>query len=179
MADWAQSQLGNRPIITNAPSGGSDCIAVDLFKIGLTVTTSSTWVTANTAVYLPFVVYQPLTVVKMAVINGTVVSGNIDVGIYDTGQHRLVSKGSTAQAGTSAIQSFDITDTLLQPGEYYAAVAMDNTTGTLSQYQTSVTLAGAAGCLSQATAFALPDPATFAAATSKIPVVMLTTRTLV
>jgi hypothetical protein len=141
---------------------------------------SNTWPTANKAIYIPFPVRFPITVVKLFVENGTTVSGNIDVGIYDRGGARLVSSGSTAQSGTSAIQSFDITDTTLNPGLYYLAVAMDNTTAHLLRWGTSSAIPRAMGVMEQTSAFALPSTATFAALSSSyIPFVAATLRTTI
>lgn len=128
------------------------------------ISASFTWPTSNLAIFFPFEIYEPITIAKLTVLNGSAVSGNIDAGIYDAMGNRLVSIGSTAQSGTTAIQTFDVTDTLLVPGLYYLALALDNTTGTVGGY--SGLIAGdmqAAGCFQQASAFPLPNPATFAA----------------
>jgi hypothetical protein len=90
-----------------------------------------TWGTANTGFFIPFNVGSMITVKQLAIYNGATVAGNLDVGIYDAEGHRLVSSGSVAQAGVGAIQLFDITDTVLPPGLYYAALACDNATATV------------------------------------------------
>lgn len=139
------------------------------------------WATANKAFYMPFSVDAPVTIVKMLVINGATVSGNIDVGIYDRGGARLVSSGSTAQSGVSAVQEFNITDTVLNPGLYYLACAMDNTTGTLEMWTPSASLSRSFGLAEQASAFALPATATFAAlsGTLRFPCVGATQRSVI
>lgn len=141
---------------------------------------SRAWPAANRALYIPFIVGVTFVAVQMFVVNGATVSGNIDVGIYDGSGNRLVSKGSTAQAGVSSQQAFDITDTVLLPGRYYMGVAMDNATGTLIAWGPVAGLAGSMGCLQQATAFALPATATFAAmASAFIPGVGIHSRTTI
>lgn len=141
---------------------------------------SAAWPTANRAIYIPFNVYAPLIAVKIGVNNGATASGNMDAGIYDDQQNQLVAKGSTAQSGTNTIQTLDITDTLLLPGSYYLGLAMDGTTGTTIALAATTPLPSAAGVLGQSTAFALPSPATFAAAADAyIPFVYLTARTLI
>src|SRR5690349_17282906 len=75
-------------------------------SMAVAIASSTAWPSANLAIYTPVLVYQPVTIAKMAVNNGSAVSGNIDVGIYDATWARRVSAGSTAQAGTSAIQIF-------------------------------------------------------------------------
>lgn len=144
-------------------------------------TNSNTWPVANQAIYVPFFTPAPYTVVKLLTFNGAVASGNIDVGLYAADGTRLVSSGSTAQAGTTVIQEFDVTDTVLAPGWYYLAVAKDDTTGTL-RASTAVTArqARALGCFGQTSAFPLPATATFAAyASAYLPVFGCTSRTVV
>jgi hypothetical protein len=143
--------------------------------------TAAAWSSANRAYYIPVSIFSTITVVKMMVINGGTVSGNIDVGIYDAGGARLVSSGSTAQSGTSAIQEFNITDTVLNPGLYYLACAMDNTTGTVEVWNPSAAILHAFGICEQASAFALPSSATFGAitGTTRIPFIGATLRTVV
>jgi hypothetical protein len=115
------------------------------------------------AVYMPFLVRSPGCVAKLlAWRNGVTISGNIDVGIYDELGNRLVSSGSTLQAGSQLSQSVDITDTPLPPGTYFTGMALDNTTATIYQYSlTSNAPKQGCGMQAQATAFPLPNPATF------------------
>ncbi len=135
-----------------------------LERVGGSFGVSTAWGTNNLAVYIPFEVYEPITVVKMSINNGSVVAGNADVGIYDFALNRRVSSGSVAQAGASAIQTFDITDTLLQAGMYYMALALSNTTATVAGWVSVTVPEGRMlGLAQQATAFPLPNPAVFAA----------------
>ncbi len=146
-----------------------------------TATASAAYPTANLALFIPFKVFKRITAVQMFVYNGATVSGNIDVGIYDKNGVRLISAGSTAQAGTNALQAFNITDTPFGPGTFYLAVALDNTTGTLFRGTLVVNIQpGTLGMAQMATAFALPATATFAQiAGNYIPLIGLTTRVLV
>lgn len=126
------------------------------------------WPAANRAIYIPFELDRPMLVTQMYTINGGTVSGNLDVGIYTADGTRLVNKGSTAQTGATAIQAFDITDTYLDRGAYFMALAMDNTTGQIFRLNPG----GANdflvwGGLQQASAFALPATATFAVNTTQ------------
>lgn len=137
---------------------------------------------ANRAILVPFTVLAgPITVVKLFALNGATASGNIDVGLYDSAFTRIVSAGSTAQAGTNAMQEFDIADTVLGAGRFYLAVAMDNTTGTLFR---STFASGSrmmfTGCAQMAAAFPLPATITPASVSvsNYIPIVGLTTRTV-
>lgn len=176
MGDWPQGQDFNRVTIA---ASSLESIGPMLASMGLNQNAAVTWPAANRAIFVPFLVYQPVVVVKLFTIVGTS-SGNIDVGIYDTGANRLVSAGSTAMAGTNTIQIFDVTDTTLNPGSYYFAVALDNNSGSLQAAAPAVAVASAIGVLSQSTAFALPATATFAAAQDACaPAVGLTARTTV
>lgn len=67
-------------------------------------------------------------------------SGNVDMGIYDSADgganlNRLASTGSTACAGTNAIQQVNLTASLMvYPGkDYWLAIAFDNATVTVAR----------------------------------------------
>lgn len=118
--------------------------------------------TANRAYLIPFYLPAPATAMKIWISNGAAVSGNLDLGIYDENYARLVSLGSTAQAGTATAQVGDITDTFLQAGAYYMAYALDNTTGCFIRSQ-ATTLNGTepiTGLVTMNTAFPLPATVT-------------------
>jgi hypothetical protein len=182
MGEWA-----NQPI---SPLGGVissqslESIGGYVCGIGGTIPGSagSAWFAASAAVFIPFRVYEPITVTRGFVYNGSVVSGNVDVGIYLPNGARIVSTGSTAQAGTSALQTLDITDTSLAPGLYYMALALDNTTGTVARFIVSqAARLTAAGVYTMTSAFALPATVTFATAATitTIPYYGFTTRSFV
>lgn len=139
---------------------------------GLGTPASAVYPAANRALYIPFRISTPFLVKTLFCLNGAAVSGNIDVGIFGQAGARLVSAGSTPQAGTNAIQIFDVTDTLLGPGRFYLAVAMDNGTGTLFRSAPTTVFPAGQGAAQQATAFALPATATLATYSSGyIPVI--------
>lgn len=148
---------------------------------GMSNASSSTWPTANKAILVPFVVSSPSTIVKLFCHNGAAVSGNMDIGIYDYTGRLLVSSGSTAQAGTNAIQEFDITDTRIGSGMFYIALAVDNTTATI--FRVSATNARNTKFLGMAeVTSAVPLPASATLATTSvinIPIIGLTLRTVI
>lgn len=142
--------------------------------------TSLAWPTTNTAIFIPFRIAYPITIVKMFWYNGATVSGNIDTGIYNSEGTRLVSIGSTAQATINVIQVVDITDTTLEPGLYYMALAADNTTSTFRMLNALAVQSRSFGVYSVATSFVLPSSVTYAGAiTNPIPLIGLTTKTTV
>ena len=139
---------------------------------------SATWSAANRALYLPFIVTETITIVKLWVLNGATASENIDMGIYNPTGVRQVSIGSTAQSGTSDKQEFDIADTVLTAGIWYLGIAKDGILGTVFASSGGQALLSA-GAYIQASAFALPATATFATAsgfTIGIPVCGMSTR---
>ena len=127
-------------------------------------TTSIVWPAANRAFYAPIVVERETVITQLWCLNGSIVAGNIDVGLYASDGTRLTSAGSTAQAGTTVIQKFNITDLFIGPGLYYLALALsDGATATVGSMTTSLTqINRVCGCAEQASAFALPATATFA-----------------
>lgn len=130
-----------------------------------TAAVSAAWPVANKAIYIPFSLSERQTVTALFIANGATVSGNIDLGIYDEAGTRLVSSGSTAQAGTTALQVANITDTVLEAGLYYMACAMDGTTGTAQRWVSGVAGVEALrflGVFEETSAFALPATAAFA-----------------
>ena len=72
-----------------------------------------------------------MTVTGGAVMNGSVVSGNIKVGLADSTGAVVATSASTAQAGTDAYQRvpFTATVTLNGPATYYLLTFIDNITG--------------------------------------------------
>lgn len=161
MADWPQSQESNRVTI---PTSAPDSIGTEIMTSLSALATATTWPAANLAYYIPFVVQAPFLAQKL-VARIVTSSGNWDGGIYDSGQHRLASIGSTAMPAAGA-GSIDITDTLLLPGEYYAALNVGNTSARIVGWTVVAVIARGMGVFEQAVgATALPDPATFATMT--------------
>lgn len=145
-------------------SAGAGCIPAEVaFAQGTTYTVSSVWPSANRALYVPVQVLKQITVYKMSIFNGSAVAGNFDLGLYDEAGTRLVSSGSTVQAGTNVPQVVDVADTVLTPGTYWLAAASNSGSG--QYFRASATSVGLnlAGMREQASAFPLPATATFSA----------------
>jgi len=143
---------------------------------------TANWPAANQAVWYPMSVNRPFLAKWLWWLNGTVVGTvHVDVGIYLPNGSRLVSTGSTVQAGSTAIQGADVTDTLLMPGIYYMGFAMDANTSGMLRYNMVLSTARGMGFKQQAAAFVLPNPATFAApsGTHFMPVFGASDRTVV
>lgn len=132
------------------------------------VIAGSNWATTgNTGslviTYQPVIVATQMTAYQIGWVNGATVSGSIDCGIYDYEGNLLINTGSTAQSGISAIQTVDITDTLLQPGMIFLAFQMDNATGLVNIANAGTSqIFRTCGMQQQTTgALGLPSPATF------------------
>ena len=157
--DWPSSPFGGPRV--NISTLHPESVGASVAAAGQV---STTYPVANLAIFMPFRIGIPITVKQLFSYNGLVAAGNIDMGIYDRNGVRLVSAGSTAQAGTSDLQAFNITDTQIGPGLFYIAIAKDDIVGTLIRITTGASWNWQVlGLAQQASAFPLPATATFAA----------------
>lgn len=92
--------------------------------------TSRAWPTANRAILMPVYIMERVKVTGFGWHNGATASGNVDACIMDYSGNNLVSTGSVAQAGVSAIQVADCTDTYIDPGAYLIGIAASAITTT-------------------------------------------------
>ena len=146
--DWLNSYQGMLDLLGEAASGNG----------------SQTYRTTNAATYVR--VYNPraFRCTHAYCFNGTVVTGNIDIGVYDTKGVKIASTGAIAQSGTSQIQWFAL-DALIPAGEVILALAGSNPSATLHIPSITSThlpsgLFNALGWAHQSTAMPLPDPIT-------------------
>lgn len=128
---------------------------------------------SQVAQFFPWVVEMPITIVKGFVMNGASVNGNVDVGVYDHEFNRLVSMGATAQAGTTAIQSLDITDTTIDPGRYWLAFLCSGTGTVHAKLSTDEIILPVFPLLEMTGQTALPATATAAKNTQASPIIPL------
>lgn len=159
MSDWPVACC-NPPhtVITSA----SRCCPLNEQLTTNTFANVVAWPAANRIIYIPFQLEIPVTVFKISWINGATVNGNIDVGIYDESKAKVQALGATAQAGASAIQVGDITDTVLLPGQYWMAMSSTSSTGIVFSTGFSARIAQSVGVQQEAGAGSLPTNATFA-----------------
>lgn len=169
-------------------------IGVELAAVAAAIATSAPYPYIDFIIYVPFTLDEDVTVRKLFWLNGDVLSGTADVGIYREttsggGATRLVSSGATTPVGTNAVQEIDTADTALAPGRYYLALACNNTTQQFIRLVTAATgppapnayiLAKAMGVANQATTYPLPAAGAPAAAiVSYVPIFGASLRTLV
>lgn len=71
-----------------------------------------------------------MTVTGVAVMNGSVASGNLKVGLFNSAGVLVATSASTAMSGTDAYQRvpFTATYSALGPATYYVGLLIDNTT---------------------------------------------------
>ena len=130
------------------------------------ITTSTVWPAANLAIFVPFSLDSETLIAQLWWFNGATVAGNVDIGIYTADGTRLLSAGSTAQSGTSVLQSVNTADTLVGPGVYYLALALSDGTATISGRTLAALQHGQiAGMAEKTSAFALPATVTLASLT--------------
>lgn len=127
---------------------------------------SAAWPAANDAIFIPIAISQKIVTKQLFFINGSVASGNLDIGLYTQDGYRLVSSGSSLQTGTNAPQRIAISEISLSPGRYYMAAALDNGVGTVFRSNLTTLRLQEIGIAKMETAFPLPTIATFATVTS-------------
>lgn len=141
--------------------------------------TSTTWPSANLAMYLPFSLPWSYTVNRLELRNGSTAAGNWDLGVYNFSGVKLASSGAVAQSGTVTIQYFSLAAPLtLSAGDYYLGISCSTNTGTFGGSSTSMTSFGRLmGLYQQASAHPLPATTTFAAWAQATPPFVGLTRT--
>ena len=141
-------------------------LAAECFAAGGAGAATSVAATANRAYYFPLYIDRHITVQKLWVLNGAAVSGNIDLGLYNSAgglpTTKIISSGATVHANANVIQEVDITDTFLKgPAIYFFGIAADNGTSTFyTQSPGSVGVVRYMGIQQQASAYPLPSTAT-------------------
>ena len=169
-----QGTLGGRPVYNNLGPYG---FSASIIAAG---TASFVWPAANLAIYQPIMLERDTAIARLWCYNGTTAAGNVDVGIYAADGTLLTSAGSTAQSGTSTLQVFDVTDLRIGPGLYYIAMVCSDATATAFGLSiTSAQIGRVVGAFQEASAFALPAGATFAAyAQTTVPLVGWTAKSV-
>ena len=120
---------------------------------------------SNAAVFVPLYIERPGIITKLWTQNGGTAAGNIDIGLYSCVDGlpatRLVSSGSTAQAGTNVLQEFNITDYPVSGSTVlFLGMASDSSSTTIVSGSLGAAFVRAIGLARQASAFPLPATAT-------------------
>lgn len=161
--DFPSGSLRHKPTLSTL---SAESLGPTFLALGGATPASGAWPAANRAIFVPLTLSAPFRTAKAWWANGATATGNVDCGVYTPGGTLLGSTGSTAQAGTSVVQSATLALTLL-PGNYYLALSLSST-GTLLRTSGLSSAVGspAAGLAQMASAFPLPASATLAAVSS-------------
>lgn len=125
MADFPIVRWPPRNVITPFHSEAIDA------TLNITIVSTTSVAFVDELIYFfPFRIYEPAVAVKMSYVVGATAAGNVDLGIYDSQGNLIVSTGLTAQGTINTLQELDITDTLLNPGQYFMAIKCTDGTGT-------------------------------------------------
>jgi len=144
----------------------------DIEGLGIPVHSAGT---ANRGYYQPFVMPYTTSLVSIEFWNSSG-TNNHDLGLYDAVGNRLGSKGSTASTANTIHIWTPSTPIAVQAGKLYFAAFATAGTATILAYSGNGMYNPRTGRAVQASALALPNPATFAAAGADafIPVLKLT-----
>lgn len=136
---YSQEQVLNRPLPLHITSIGrwNNFVTIASFQAAANFG-NATWPASNRAVYVPMTIPARFTVARFMVCNGSTVAGNLDVGLYNANGSRLISTGTTAQAGTTQVQYIDVTNQSFPAGNYYLALVLSDTGGRVSTSAISV-----------------------------------------
>lgn len=135
---------------------------VGLFS-GAAQLASTTWPTANKAIYVPLRIRYPYLVKQVWWANGAAtLAGTVSVGVYTLGGQQLILGANTTASGASTVQAVTVTNYLLLPDVYYLALSCSSASGHFMALTSTVTVLAAVGCAEQVTANPLPATATFA-----------------
>lgn len=120
---------------------------------------TATLVAANRGIFLPIYFDHLVLVNKLWWFNGSNVTGNADVGVYNDAFNLAVSTGATARVNTNRIQEVDVADTFLVPGRYYLALSSSATGNFCALTGGTVIKQRMCGALQQDTVHPLPSTA--------------------
>jgi hypothetical protein len=91
---------------------------------------TTAWPAANLGIILPMMLPEPFLVAVIAGENGATLGSNIDVTWWNRDlTTKLVTTGSVAQAGASAMQTVNVTDTTIPAGESFITFVASGTAG--------------------------------------------------
>ena len=140
---------------------------------------------AGRLMVVPFSLWSPVLLNRWFWCNGATASGNVDVGVYTQDGVLLANAGSTAQAGTTAVQQVAASSPmLLVPDSYYLGISISSATATFQGGTSGFATIQEMGLAAQTASAGPPCPATFslislAGSSSPIPVFGFSERSLI
>lgn len=132
MADWPSPRQVYHSAEVHSSLGMTSSVGW-IVNCGGYTAASAVYNSASRVFHIPFMIDVRTTINGAWLYNGTVVSGNVNIGLYDFATRTLLaSTGSTAQAGTSAIQRIAMSAAYsAMPGAYIMSLVIDNVTATV------------------------------------------------
>ena len=139
-------------------SFGDEALGTALKALASAAPTSAVWPVVNRAIAIPFQLDQKAYAVWGFVFNGSIVSGNVDVGIYRYDLRLLGATTASAQSGTNEIQTqrFAGGGLLLPIGTYYMALSASLATARMFAVALNLNHLRALGVVQMAAAHPLP-----------------------
>ena len=161
MTDWPGRSYHKPTISTLAAEFARTACVVGAT---LPAVTETVWPSANLGIFVPFQLIAPYPVTKLWWLNGSVAAGNVDCGIYVVNltdglatATLVASAGSTAQAGTLAVQVVTLgTSILLPPGNYELGLACSLATARMANVPMGIQVMRMCGCSQQASSVPMP-----------------------
>ncbi len=141
------------------PAGFSS-MGLRITALGLGLSATVAWPTANLAIYIPFFLERSRTVYQVGWVNGATPTGTREVGIYSASGTKIIS-GAAVASGASLSQLVNVTDTILEAGVYWLAATNTDLTAWFA-WAPPAPQAASLGILTQVTANPLPATATMA-----------------
>lgn len=138
-------------------------IGIGLQLTGSAAPASGAWPSNNVGLFVQFTLPAPYPVRKVWWANGAAVAGNVDCSVETPGGAVLLSAGSTAQSGTSVVQSVTLGSiVLLQPGTYYMRLACSTTSAAFIRASPTTARLQMLGMGQQTSSVPVNSPATLA-----------------
>lgn len=144
--------MGSSVISTFSP----ECLGVQLAAVAAAAPASASYPSANSAFLIPLVLSESFDLRSLWWVNGSLISGNVDVGVYDQELARVVSTGSTLPNSTNLIQVVDVPLRVLLPRMYWLAIASAGGGAVFRSLWPATTFARVAGTGEIVTSFPLP-----------------------
>lgn len=141
--------------------------------MSLLIDTDATWgggsCVANQAYYIPFYADHTITLTQFWWVTSTGASTtNVDVGIYDRTGTRLISTGAVSRGTEQALNTSNVSDTIIVPGHYYMAFSTSGTQNFVVAGSINGSRARESGFAIQASAHPLPATFTLATFTTQV-----------
>lgn len=144
------------------PGSRAASLGTGISQSGGAAPSQQNWRAANLGLFYPFNVTEPTVFLKLWWMNGSNITGNVDIGLYRSDFSKVYSSGAAARAGsTDTIESHTPSGGLSVPvGSYYFAMSCSSSSGNFRTYNYTGRFLAVGGWLEQTSVGTLPSPAT-------------------